>query len=98
MSTPRRKLNKRLLGTSWGALEVLLGALGAVLEPSWAPLGTLLCDLGAILRPPKRIRNEMERMRTFSKTITQDTYIAPISYTCCEGNMHAVSTPRNMRA
>ena len=58
---PPRSLKHRFSGSSWGALEALLGALGAVSGPSWASLATLLGHIGAILRPQEPIGSEKAR-------------------------------------
>ena len=69
MPAPGRELTNDLLKLFWGALEALLGDLGAVLEPTGPLLEALLCDLGAILGlqvRPEATRGERNNNRIFA--------------------------------
>ena len=73
--SPLLEFKDRLLGLSWDALGLLLGALGAVLERSWAPLRAFAGHLGTIWRLQRSIASESARMHT---TVKHNTCLADL--------------------
>ena len=82
--SPLLEFKDRLLGLSWDALGLLLGALGAVLERSWAPLRAFAGHLGTIWRLQRSIASESAIMHTTVKhnTCLADLPLLAASFRC----------------